>query len=178
MKHENEQPIVGPWFAIGHVDSANGNGSREVPEFVPTRAELVELVKHYEDTFLSRAYFVFESGQITSTDMRLTSHAERRVAEIIALVGNDAVEAVGEVRNQLADRLGPDKWKRFMEYMGPNHSHEGNDLRLIGYEAKVGPTITPLRYLSARRNGRSARIQGAKRRHRRSAGRTGGPDAA
>jgi hypothetical protein len=37
------QPLAGPNFRIGLVDKVNGEGAREVPEFIPTRAELVEL---------------------------------------------------------------------------------------------------------------------------------------
>lgn len=108
---------------IGHVDSVNGNGAREVAEFVPTRAELVELAKYWEATFLQRKIVEFEFDQTGSTDLRLVPFAERRVIRIIDLVGSDAVEAVREVQNEFMRRVGARVWNKFCEYLGPLRVH-------------------------------------------------------
>jgi hypothetical protein len=108
-------------FCIGYVDFVNGDAAREVPGFIPTRAELVELAKHYESIFLDRSFFLFRTRQIGSTDLRLAPFAERRVARIIDLVGVDAAEAVQQVRDEFASRVGACVWKRFRKYVGPRH---------------------------------------------------------
>jgi hypothetical protein len=111
------QPLAGPNFRIGLVE-VNGEGAREVPEFIPTRAELVELAKHYESIFLDCEFFSFWSGQIGSTDMRLRHFARRRVGRIVELVGSDAAAPVEDARNEFAKTVDARKWKRFCRYLG------------------------------------------------------------
>ena len=117
------KPIGLPTVCIGFVDNVNGYGAREVAGFIPTQAELVELAKYWEYTFLSRAYFVFSTRQIGSTDLRLSPFAERRVTRIIDLVGVDAAEGVQQVRDDFASRVGARTWNEFCEYLGPHHIH-------------------------------------------------------
>jgi hypothetical protein len=81
------QPLVEGPCVFGRVDNVNGPDAVEVPGFVATRAELLELVKHWEEVFLSRAFFMFETGQIGSTDIRLAPFAARRVVRICRIVG-------------------------------------------------------------------------------------------
>jgi len=117
------QPMGLPTVCIGRVDIVNGSEAREVGGFIPTRAELVELAKYWEYTFLSRAYVVFSTDQIGSTDLRLAPFAKRRVTRIIDLVGIDGAEAVQQVRDEFASRVGARAWKRFCRYLGPGHLH-------------------------------------------------------
>jgi hypothetical protein len=109
--------------AIGPVDIVNGAGACVVPRFLPTQAEAVELARYWESTFLHRAYFVFSTGQIGSTDLRLLPYAERRAALLICLVGRDAAHAVQEVRDEFARNLGTRRWKKFCKYLGAHHIH-------------------------------------------------------
>jgi len=122
------QPLAAGPVLIGCVDAVNGTAAQEVPEFVITRAELVELAKYWEETFLSRAFFVFKTRQIGSTDLRVCPFAERRVARIIELLGDKAVEAVQEVEDEFARSVGVVVSKKFFKYLGPKHLHQ-NKLR-------------------------------------------------
>ena len=118
------QPLTdGHLVYIDCVDAVNGAAARDVPEFVPTRAELLELLRYWESTFLNRTFFVFETGQIGSTDLRTCPFAERRVNRIIGLLADDAVKAVQEVRDKFAERVGARKWKSFCKYLGSQHLH-------------------------------------------------------
>jgi hypothetical protein len=129
------QPPQAGGFVIGDVNNVNGADAFEVPEYVVTRTELREIARYWEDVFLSRAFFIFDTGQIGSTDLRIAPFAERRVNRIIGLLGQDAIDAVIEVRKQFARELGDDTWKRFCEYLGPEHVHSGRsnvDKRLDG----------------------------------------------
>lgn len=117
------QPLLPGPCAIGHVENVNGSDAAEVPAFVVTRAELLELVKYWEDIFLSRAFFIFQTGQIGSTDLRLAPFAERRVVRITESLGDDAVNAVQEVADGFAKRIGVTVWNKFCRYLGPGHLH-------------------------------------------------------
>jgi hypothetical protein len=112
------QPLfVGP-FVVGHVDNVNGPGAHEVPEYLPTRAELLEVLKYWEFTFLDTEYWVFTMSCDGSTEMRLGRYAKRRSERIVTLLGDDAVKAVCEVRYGFAKGVGAKHWKEFCEYLG------------------------------------------------------------
>jgi hypothetical protein len=123
------QPRGGGRCVIGAVDNVNGANAVEVPAYVVTRSELLELVKYWEDVFLSRTFFVFKSGQIGSTDLRLAPFAERRVIRITNLLGEDAVNEVQCVMDEFAKSIGLAEWKRFCEYLGPGHLHSARNGR-------------------------------------------------
>jgi hypothetical protein len=106
---------------IGYVDDVNGSPASEVPEFAVTRAELLELAKYWQNIFLSRTFFIFETDQIGSTDIRVCPYAERRVARIIELLGDEAIRVVREVEDEHAKRVGVRVWKEFRAYLGPKH---------------------------------------------------------
>jgi hypothetical protein len=117
------QPTMGGGglILIGYVHEVNGANALEAPEFVATRAELLELAKYWAGIFLSRTYFVFKTRQIGSTDLRTCPFAERRVVRIIIELGDDAVKAVKEVEDKFAKSLGVREWNRFRRYLGPGH---------------------------------------------------------
>ena len=115
------EPLGAGAFLIGPVDSVNGRGTLEVPKFVPTRVELLELAKHWERTFLDRTFFVFWSKQIGSAELRIGPFADRRVLRIIKLLGEDAIHAVREERDAFAKGIDPREWEEFRNYLGPDH---------------------------------------------------------
>ena len=43
-------------FLVGYVDEVNGAGAVEVPDFVPTRHELIQIVRYWAEEALN--YFV------------------------------------------------------------------------------------------------------------------------
>jgi len=112
------EPLYAGNFVIGFVDAVNGPGAREVPEFKPTRAELLELIKYWKLNFLETNANVFSTGQTGSTERRLGPYAARRVNRIVELLGEDAIKAVHEVRKKFATRVGSQKWEIFCAYLG------------------------------------------------------------
>lgn len=115
-------PLMG---CIGCVDEVNGSSAREVPGFSPTKAELLILARHWEHTFLDRAYFTFTHRQIGSTEMRLVQFAERRVQRVINLLGEEAIRAVQEARDEFA-KNNPVSWNAFVQYLGVKHLHDAS----------------------------------------------------
>jgi hypothetical protein len=74
-------------ITIGFVQEVNGNEAVEVPEFVPTKHELKEIVKYWFHQTLQNDFFFFETGCSGSTEWRINIYAERRInraAEILS----------------------------------------------------------------------------------------------
>jgi hypothetical protein len=117
------QPLSDHGITIGFVDEVNGPGAREVPEFTPTRTELLELVKYWTLIFLEWEHRRFETATAGSREVRMCPYADRRVYRIIELLGDDAAKAVHEVSNQFAERVEPLEWERFQEFLGSHHLH-------------------------------------------------------
>jgi hypothetical protein len=121
------QPLCAGGFTIGFVNEVNGPGAREVPQYTPTRAELLELIKYWESKFLVTAYFMFAHSQAGSVEIRLGPYAERRVARIVELLGYEGEKGVRGVRDDFAKRVGSSNWEEFCRYLGPNHLHGAAD---------------------------------------------------
>lgn len=91
-------PLTTGRFVIGSVDQVNGRGAEEVPNFVPTRYELVQLAKHWAREDLEISWFWFVYGSTGSTETRVKSFARRRINRIAAVLGGDEVDkAIEEV---------------------------------------------------------------------------------
>ena len=106
-------PVEGGCVTIGYVDQVNGPCALEVPTFVPTRAELLQLIRYWEDIYLDYAFFTFRTGRCGSDHQRLIHFAQRRVNRITGLLGDEAAKVVQEVREQFALRVDLDEWKAF-----------------------------------------------------------------
>jgi hypothetical protein len=114
-----QQPAENGDLCPGWVDWVDGDDGHEQPEFVPCRWELLHLVEYWETTFLDLALFMFDRDGNEDL-MRAASYASRRVSHIIELLGSDAVEVVQRVRNEVAERMGPNRWNKFWSCCTPN----------------------------------------------------------
>jgi hypothetical protein len=109
------EPLAARHFAIGCVDEVNGTGATEVPDFNPTRPELIQLVKYWKKSALDSEYSVFLTGQIGSTDMRMQPFAYRRIARIADLIGEDEIrKVVQEAENEFGRSADPKAWDIFL----------------------------------------------------------------
>jgi hypothetical protein len=115
------EALTGWGVTIGFVNYVIGEGALEVPEFVPTRAELLQIVKYWEQIYLKETYFMFCSGKNLSMEIRLFPFTLCRILRILELLGDDAVQAVREVRDAFAKSIGLRRWNRFHRYIGPGH---------------------------------------------------------
>jgi hypothetical protein len=101
-----------PWgdsnFTVGYVDSVNGCGARECPEFVPTVEELRRLARYWMDVWLNNMWMFFTFGQTGSSEIRENPFAENRVARIEAILGEEEVQ-----------RLWDEAWESWTEGMPP-----------------------------------------------------------
>ena len=111
--NEDFQPIIVGRFVVGHVENVNGDGAREVPEYIPTRSELLELLKYWESEYLRTRYWLYATAQTGSTEIRLIPYARRRVDRIVELLGDDAVAVMQDARREFAAGLGTRRWAKF-----------------------------------------------------------------
>jgi hypothetical protein len=102
-------------FSIGYVEEVNGTGAQEVQEFLPTRHELLQLVKYWARVDVDIEYFYFCCQQSGSTEMRRSTFARRRLARIADLLGDEAVDqAIEEAFADYGKDQDPRVWNIFL----------------------------------------------------------------
>jgi hypothetical protein len=102
---------LGAWgnerLVVGHVPEVNGSEACEVPQFVPTQHELIQIATYWIGRILDNDFFFFTYAQTGSTEWRINSYADRRI--------NRAAEFLSEQEfNELiadAERDFKDKYK-------------------------------------------------------------------
>ncbi len=96
---------------IGCVDEVNGKSAEEIPAFVPTRHELIQLVKYWIKEVLDLDFWWFLSQTTGSTEIRVRPFAIRRINRIADAVGDDQVrKAVRDVTDEYAQKASRDEW--------------------------------------------------------------------
>lgn len=101
-------------ICVGHVSEVNGADAAEVEGFVPTRHELLELVKYWAKIAINTDYECFLYAYSGSTEMRLSSFAWRRVARIGDLLGDAVDRALDEVYEEFANKENKRHWAVFL----------------------------------------------------------------
>lgn len=98
------------------VDEVNGKGAEEVHDFVPTRHELLQLARYWEEVEIGRRYLWFTMGVIGSSDTRQVMFAQRRLSRIATILGKDAVDKViEEVMQKMANETqSSPAWRAFL----------------------------------------------------------------
>jgi hypothetical protein len=118
-----------PDLAIGNVPEVNGFGAEEVRGFLPTRHELLVLVRHWADVAIWRNFNDWSNGTASSSGWRRIYFAWRRVERIRNLLGADAVDQViAEEVNALYEQCGkscrPDDWETFLKFVSRDGQKE------------------------------------------------------
>ncbi len=85
-----------------------------MPEFTPTRFELIQLVKSWETIYIGEDYFVWWAGQYDSKIRYLKNVCLGRIREIADLIGEEvAGAAIDEAREDFGRLLDPREWNLF-----------------------------------------------------------------
>jgi hypothetical protein len=101
---------------IGHVDEVNGSGALEIPAFVPTRGELLQLVRYWYERILDIQWFWYMYGQTGSMEIRLEPFAHRRISRIADLIGQKAVdEVVEKTTEEFRKGIDAETWRIFTD---------------------------------------------------------------
>ena len=118
--NERCMPLGG---CIGHVDEVNGNDAAEVPEFVPTRHELLLLARYWAGVAIEMEWRSRDTECYGSDWSRRLSFGLARVARISRCIGENET---GFVVHRVADEIMADRQIRSKIYkaMHPNASDE------------------------------------------------------
>jgi len=111
----SDNDLLLPMGVFGSVDEVNGPGSEEIPDFVPTRHELLQLLNFWVKEALDWEYFDFLFATSGSTEIRLIPFAWRRVNRIGELLGEErAKKAVEEAYAEFGKDRNQRDWEIFM----------------------------------------------------------------
>jgi hypothetical protein len=98
-----------------YVDEVNGLGAEEMANYVPTRYELIQVVKHWYGRLLDDEFFRFQYGGSDSRECRIARFAPRRIRRAAKAIGQDMVDqAIKEVRDEFKSKINdPRLWNVF-----------------------------------------------------------------
>ena len=104
-------------FIIGYVEKVNGSGAEEIPDFVPTRHELLVLAKYWTQERLEQEFWCFCTQSSGSTEWRLSIYAGRRIDRIADLIAEEEVDcaendAIAELGRKYGDSI---FWSTFLD---------------------------------------------------------------
>ena len=99
---------------MGDVDEVNGVDAEEVPGFVPTRHELLELVNYWYRVVVEGNYFFFQTGQTGRSERERRKLAWRRIDLIASLLGGEVVsKALDDVEAEFRKKADPEDWEAY-----------------------------------------------------------------
>jgi hypothetical protein len=102
-------------FTIGYVDEVNGPNSAGMPEFVPTRYELIQLVKYWATIVIDLRFDYFLYTQTGGSEYRLSAFANRRVARIAEILGEEEInKVIDQAYEEYGKEQGPRAWSIFL----------------------------------------------------------------
>jgi hypothetical protein len=112
---------LGAWgdkktFVVGHVPEVNGSEAFEVPEFVPTKHELIEIAKYWFQRRLDNRFWFFETAQTGSSEWRTNVYAVRRINRMAEIVPEQELDqAIEEVERDFKQerKISDEDWDIF-----------------------------------------------------------------
>ena len=94
-------------FIVGYVEKVNGSGAEEIPDFVPTRHELLVLAKYWTQERLEQEFWCFCTQSSGSTEWRLLTYARLRIERIADLIAEEEVDcAINDAIAELVAAVG------------------------------------------------------------------------
>jgi hypothetical protein len=98
-----------------YVDEVNGAGAAEVAGYIPTRHELVQLVKYWYGRLLDDQWFRFLYSGSDSREFRIGRFAPRRIRRAAAAIGQEEVDrAIKQVKVEFKAKLNDTRlWEIF-----------------------------------------------------------------
>jgi hypothetical protein len=103
-------------IVVGYVSEVNGSDSAGAPGFVPTRYELIQLVKYWATLELVHIFGFFLLGQTGSNERRRHAFAGRRISRIATALGEEEVrKSVEEAEQEFSKTIDPRAWAIFKD---------------------------------------------------------------
>src|ERR1700730_13252943 len=108
-------PQAGP-FVIGVVDMIVGEGGVEVPGFVATKNEILQLARYWATEIIDLNFEFFLYQSTGSSEWRTREFAHRRLNTIGKLIGEEEVtKAFRQAEQAFANGTDQEAWKSFTE---------------------------------------------------------------
>ena len=111
---------LGFWSAeigtVGRVSEVNGAEARDVPEFVPTKHEVIQIAKYWERRRLQIQLWFFVTGQSGSSEWRENFYASRRIDRIAGILPEEELnQALEEVKldSKQEGKFSDEEWDIF-----------------------------------------------------------------
>jgi hypothetical protein len=107
--YQGAKSDAGPVIRYFHEDRHSDH--LEVPDFIPTRHELIHLAKYWAREALEISWFIFVSGSIGCTELKVRAFAWHQISHIASRVGDDRIEAaIDEVYDDFRKEVGDTLW--------------------------------------------------------------------
>jgi len=110
-KLSSDSEGLGYWgnanFVVGHVSEVNGTEASEIPEFVPTKHELIQLAKYWIGRSLDNDFFYFTYAQTGSSEWRTNKYADRRIDRAAEILSEDEMkQLIAEAEKDFKEKYG------------------------------------------------------------------------
>ena len=103
-----------PTIMFGYVPEIHGPGGESFSQFVPTRNELLELLRHYEREQHELAWWWFVQDSQSSSEIHMADHVLDRLDELRSLLGHeDATRVWEEMQQEFEEETDPEAWEAF-----------------------------------------------------------------
>ena len=115
VKNSDNDPLFLHPESEGYISNeVNGADTEEVPLDVPTRLELVMIVKYWYGRTLGNDFFRFKFGGFDKKEIQMQHFVTRRISGVAAAIGQETVnQAIEEVREEFKAKVDPRLWNIF-----------------------------------------------------------------
>jgi hypothetical protein len=108
-------PLVAGGLRIGGVDEVNGRGAGLIRPFIPTKYEVLQLVKHWAGVKYRIEFNWWVDAQYGSDESRRVAFANRRIAQAAECLGEEEVyKTVESVFEDFGRQQHPKLWAAFI----------------------------------------------------------------
>lgn len=130
QSNEGLGPTGSPFITIGYVPRVNGEDAEEIPGYICSRHELIQLVEHWWAEVL---WIVWKSrilGLEGSEESRVYIYAKRRIEQISSLIGEEqANRGITAAERRFKKGLTEEHWRIFSEGSQEEWERLGHELR-------------------------------------------------
>ena len=107
---------IGLHLTIGNVPRVNGEDAEEIPGYVCSRHELIQLVEHWWAEVLWIGWKSRILGLEGSEEFRVYKYARRRIDQIGSLIGEEEAErGITAAESKFKNSVTEEHWRIFIE---------------------------------------------------------------
>jgi len=99
-----------------YVAEVNGPEACKIPEFTPTKHELIQIAKYWYDQVFYNDFYFFTFAQTGSTEWRINMYAERRIDRVAEILSEEELnELLADVERGFKEKykISDEDWNIF-----------------------------------------------------------------